>query len=94
MMDVNTLPMHEVNAMGRKLPGSDGFACALDLGMSLMTAFFHIAGTWLVIRQVLNRYNSAGWREGQRFKMVYGMSSSGLGDDPQRHLFKVAVQLA
>ena len=44
IMDVKTLPMHNVKAMGWNFFGSEGHVCALDLGMSLMTVFFHIVG--------------------------------------------------
>jgi hypothetical protein len=61
-----------LDAMGQKLPGSDGSACALDLGMSLMTAFFHITGTWLVIRQVLNGATEQVGEKGSALRWYMG----------------------
>jgi len=46
-IEVKTFPIHDVKAVGRKFFGSEGNDCALDLEMSLMTAFFHIVGTQL-----------------------------------------------
>ena len=89
MTEVKTLPTHDVRVIGRKFLGSDGLEAALGLGISLITAAFHSAGTLLVIKQVLKRWSRAGRREEQRFKMVHGIASSGLGADPFRHFFRV-----
>ena len=67
---VDSLLIQDVEMNGLKFFGLEEHVCALDLEMRLMTTFLHNAGTWPVIRQVFYRCIRAGWREGQRFRMV------------------------
>ena len=52
---MNSLPMHGVSAIGRKLPGLVASSAAEVLGMSVMAAHFHSSG---MIDCVVSRHQS------------------------------------
>ena len=78
---MNTLPMHDVSAMGRKLDGWFGSASAFFFPSRRMTPTFQAWGTHLDDQHLLKRCNSSGIRDGHFFRTMYGIWSSGLGVD-------------
>ena len=63
--------MHDVRAIGRKFPGSEGFSLAASFGIRRITPSFQACGIEPVSQHELYRSMSADNSEGQFFKIVY-----------------------
>ena len=87
IMAVNSLPMQDVRAIGLKLGGDDVSDVADGFPSSLMAANFHVDGTAEVAQQRLNMLCRATRREGQFLKILYGIPSTGVGEELDRDLF-------
>ena len=87
IMAVNSLPMQDVRAIGLKLAGDDGSDVAHGFPSSLMAANFHVDGTAEVAQQRLNMLCRATKREGQFLKILYGIPSTGEGEELDSDLF-------
>ena len=86
-MAVNSLPMQDVRAIGLKLAGDVGSDIADGFPSSLMAANFHVDGTAEVAQQRLNMLCRATRREGQFLKILYGIPSTGEGEELDCYLF-------
>ena len=73
--------MHDVSAIGLKLPGLVGSSAAELLGVSLITADFHSLGLTDWVQQMLKRWSKTGIRAGYFLKMTYPTLSYGDGVD-------------
>ena len=83
---VKILPMHDVSAIGLKLPGLVGSSAAELLGISLITADFHSLGMTDWVQQMLKRWSKTGIRAGHFLKMTYPTLSYGDGADADFNL--------
>ena len=93
-MAVNSLPMQDVRAIGLKLAGDDGSDVADSFPSSLMAVNFHVDGTAEVAQQRLNMLCRATRREGQFLKILYGIPSTGEGEELDRDLFTACAIFA
>ena len=87
MTVVNSLPMHDVRAIGLKLDGDDGSDDAAGFPISLIAANFQIDGTHEVAQQRLKMLWRATKSDGQFLKTLYGIPSTGEGEELERDFF-------
>ena len=90
-MVVNSLPMHDVRAIGLKLDGDDGSNDAAGFPISLIAANFQVDGTHEVVQQRLKMLWRATKRDGQFLKTLYGIPSTGEGEELDRDFFTASA---